>query len=102
MSHPTDLQDAVMQAFHTLNSVSVPFGAPFFGGYKTQWSAVYDHKNRTFYWRSHSNQDIQRIRLADMNIGPGGTEKHLLVNSSQLQWLNDASSLFEPGGNERM
>merc|ERR1712070_813110 len=53
MVKPIDGEEAVMQAFHVLNSVSVPFGANFFGGYQTQWAAVWDHKRRALYWRSH-------------------------------------------------
>merc|ERR1712096_112911 len=101
MQKPSNSEEAVMQAILVLNSVSVPFGGPpddanFFGGVKTQWQAVWDHKNRILYWRSHSNQNMQRVRLADMDIGEGGTERQLETNSPQLPWFNDASPLFQP------
>merc|ERR1711920_501330 len=68
---PSNGEDAVMQAVHVLNSVSVPIG-DFFGGAKTQWSAVWDHRNRILYWRSHLDQSLQRVRLVDMGIQEGG------------------------------
>merc|ERR1712061_163342 len=96
MPVPNDGEEALMQAIHTLNSVSVPLGAEFFGGYETQWVAVYDHKNGAVYWRSHRNQNMQRVQLQDMDIARGGSEQKLLVNSSKLQWFFDASSIFQP------
>eukprot|EP00747_Dinoflagellata_sp_TGD_P169174 gnl/TRDRNA2_/TRDRNA2_197450_c0_seq1.p1 gnl/TRDRNA2_/TRDRNA2_197450_c0~~gnl/TRDRNA2_/TRDRNA2_197450_c0_seq1.p1 ORF type:complete len:410 (-),score=41.83 gnl/TRDRNA2_/TRDRNA2_197450_c0_seq1:173-1402(-) len=93
---PNSSEEALMQAVHTLNSISVPSGDDFFGGFLTQWSVVYDHKNRTLYWRSHNNQNLQRIRLADAGLAEGHREQKLSVNSSQLPWFADAAALLHP------
>merc|ERR1711865_501863 len=61
MPKPKNGQEAIMQAIHTLNSISVPLseGATgFYDGDRTQWSAVYDQKNRTVYWRTYNNQNM--------------------------------------------
>lgn len=104
LQKPSNVQEALMQAVHTINSVSGPTNAPLFGleGAQTQWAAVYDQKNGALYWRSYGNQNLQRVRLADMDIGEGGVETQLLVNSSTLPWFTDAKSLFQPKETETL
>ena len=93
MPEPTNSEDAIMQAIHVVNSVSLP-GGHWTSGYQTQWAVVYDQKNRVLYWRSHNNQSMQRLRLADVAIAEGGDEKQLDVFNAQLPWFTDAASVF--------
>ena len=96
MRVPDTPAEAVMQAVHVLNSVSCPGGVWFdhVDGSKTQWAVVWDHGGKTLYWRTHSNQNMQRLHLADAGITMGAAEKQLLVNSSELPWFSDAALAF--------
>lgn len=87
-----------MQAVHVLNTVTVPMGAPEGSAAddRTAWGAVYDHPNRTVYWRSRANQNLQRLRLADAALAPGAATSHLSVQSPELPWYTDAAHAFAP------
>eukprot|EP00591_Stephanopyxis_turris_P007294 CAMPEP_0195525598 /NCGR_PEP_ID=MMETSP0794_2-20130614/26108_1 /TAXON_ID=515487 /ORGANISM="Stephanopyxis turris, Strain CCMP 815" /LENGTH=57 /DNA_ID=CAMNT_0040656087 /DNA_START=36 /DNA_END=206 /DNA_ORIENTATION=+ len=37
-------------------------------GDHTKFGVIYDHKNQTLYWRAVTNQNFQRLRLADANL----------------------------------
>ena len=99
MPMPSDRKTAIMQAIHVLNSVTVAggrSGSEFLGGSKTQWAAVWDQTNRTLYWRSQSNQNMQRLRFADVDLREGGIAKQIDPSNPQLPWFSDASSFFQP------
>merc|ERR1712232_27811 len=63
MPTPKTYEEAMMQAVHTLNTITVPMGDQIGTdsgkgeglGDHTQWGVVYDHKKRTIYWRSQAN-----------------------------------------------
>ena len=93
MPPPINSEVAIMQAIHVLNSVSVP-GGGWFNSSQTQWAAVYDHINLALYFRSHTNQNMQRLRLKDAGLNSGSQERRMAVNTSALAWFEDASSAF--------
>jgi len=102
MPAPKEYQEAVMQAVHVLNTITVPMGNQIGTdsgtgegrGDHTQWGVVYDHKRKIMYWRSQANQNMQRLRLADAEIAIGMKERYLAVESPRLPWYNDASLDF--------
>ena len=93
MPPPINSEAAIMQAMHVVNSVSVP-GGRWFNSSQTQWAAVYDQTNLVLYFRSHTNQNMQRLRLRDAGLGPGSEERRMVVNTSALAWYADAASAF--------
>lgn len=104
MPPATSYEDAVMQAVHVINSVSVPPGRQFGtdsgagegSGDHTLWAVIYDHAvPPTLYWRTTPNQSLQRLRLADIDISKGAVELFLPL-ATQLPWFNDASASFKP------
>lgn len=100
MATPTSYQEAVMQAVHTLNTVTVPMGHQMGTdgtGDHTQFGTVLDHKNRIIYWRTQVNHNLQRLRLADAGIGSDGTKKFIPVYSDKLPWFNDVAGVLEKG-----
>jgi len=104
MPKPKSYEEAVMQAVHTLNTITVPMGSQIGTdsgkgegeGDHTQWAVIYDHKNATLYWRSEANQNLQRLRLADAKLTTGMKEQVLRVESPRLPWFNDAAVAFQP------
>merc|ERR1712232_414286 len=104
MPKPTSYEEAMMQTVHVLNTVTVPMGAQLGTdsgrgegrGDHTQWGVIYDSKNKTVYWRSQANQNLQRIRLADARLEEGSPEQSLAVLGSQLPWFSDASKDLSP------
>eukprot|EP00929_Paragymnodinium_shiwhaense_P001459 TRINITY_DN10169_c0_g1_i1.p1 TRINITY_DN10169_c0_g1~~TRINITY_DN10169_c0_g1_i1.p1 ORF type:complete len:378 (+),score=55.08 TRINITY_DN10169_c0_g1_i1:146-1135(+) len=97
-------QEAFTQAVHVLNTVTVPMGKQLGtdsgsnegSGDHTQWAVVYDHKNKTLYWRSAVNQDFQRLRLSDCELDEGKKRKYIAVFDETLPWFDDASSRLQP------
>lgn len=106
MPTPKEYEEAMMQAVHVLNTITVPMGNQIGTdsgtgeglGDHTQWGVIYDHKQKIMYWRSQANQNIQRIRLADAGISTGMKERYLAVESPRLPWYSDASGdlLYNP------
>eukprot|EP00930_Biecheleria_cincta_P089244 TRINITY_DN78529_c0_g1_i1.p1 TRINITY_DN78529_c0_g1~~TRINITY_DN78529_c0_g1_i1.p1 ORF type:complete len:359 (-),score=46.67 TRINITY_DN78529_c0_g1_i1:64-1140(-) len=106
MPRPTTYREAVMQAVHTLNSITVPMGQQLGtdsgkgsgegSGDHTQWALVYDHKQRIVYWRSAVNQNLQRLQLANAGLEIGSTTRYLAVFSEQLPWFSDAAKALSP------
>jgi penicillin V acylase-like amidase (Ntn superfamily) len=94
--------DAVMQAVHTLNTVTVPMGQQMGTdsgkgegeGDHTQWGVVYDHKLGTIYWRTETNHNLQRLRLADAHLDGGSARHHIKFSKNSLPWFNDAKAAF--------
>lgn len=95
MPAPENYQDAVMQAWKVLNTVSVPQGTQLGKDNEfdsTHWAVVWDHINATVYFRTRSNQSLQRVRLADADIGVGGKMSVLPLSSPALPFFNDAAA----------
>ena len=101
MSTPSSLQQAVANAIHVANSVSVPPGSQpgkdmssATSDHRTEFIVVYDHKNRAVYWRSVWNQNLARVELSELRLNVGDKQEVLLVKSREIPWYYDASKLF--------
>jgi choloylglycine hydrolase len=102
LPEPKDYQEAVIQAVHVLNTVTVPMGEQYGTdsgkgegqGDHTQYGVIYDHANATIYWRSSSNQNLQRLRMADMQLEVGSPVLKLPAIRNDLPWFVDAASSF--------
>jgi penicillin V acylase-like amidase (Ntn superfamily) len=100
MPPPASYEEAMMQALHVLNSVTVPMGqqlgtdssAGEGAGDHTMWASVMDHKKRTIYWRTQTNQNLQRLALADARLEPGAPEGAIHFGKNDLPWFHDAAS----------
>lgn len=107
MKAPTSYQEAIAQAVHVLNTVTVPMGDQYGtdsgkgsgegSGDHTLWAAIYDHNSSSpvLYWRTAQNQNLQRLRLSDVNLTLGAPELALPVVNS-LPWFNDARASLKP------
>ena len=95
-------QEAVQQALHVLNTITVPMGEQMgtdsgFGEGEadhTHYAHVYDHKNRVLYWRHQTNLNLQRVQLADLALSPGAKPVTLSLWHNKLPWFNDAARAF--------
>merc|ERR1712217_709591 len=102
LPQPSSYQEAVEQALHVLNSVTVPMGQQMgtdsgFGeglADHTHWGHIYDHKAATLYWRTQTNLQLQRVQLPDSIVGPKSVAKTLSYTNS-LPWFNDATHAFK-------
>ncbi|CAE7294188.1 cbh [Symbiodinium pilosum] len=104
MPTPKSYQDAVMQAVHVLNTVTVPMGLQLGtdsgkhsgegSGDHTQWGVIYDHVQKVMYWRSSANHNLQRLQLDDL-LKSGG-KRSLNADAAHLPWFNDAAAAFQP------
>ena len=73
METPNSYSQAIMQAVHVLNTVTVPMGDQFGTdsgaksgegkGDHTLYGVVYDHLGKQLYWRTTSNQNLQKLDL---------------------------------------
>jgi len=102
MPKPASYQEAIEQALHVLNSVTVPMGQQMgtdsgFGeglADHTHWGHIYDHKAATLFWRTQHNLQLQRFVVSEATVGPATVAKSLMYNNS-LPWFNDASDAFK-------
>lgn len=103
MPKPKTYQEAVMQAVQVLNVVTVPVGTQLGTdsgageglGDHTMWGVLYDHSQRQILWRTETNQNLQRMRLADLPLAAGSSPKFLDVGGGNgLPWYNDAAHAF--------
>jgi penicillin V acylase-like amidase (Ntn superfamily) len=100
MPTPKTNQEALMQAVHVLNSITVPPGMQMGtdsskgegAGDHTKFAAVYDHLQRIVYWRTETNQNLQRLRLEDAKLQTNNTVGTLSFEKNNLSFFNDASS----------
>ena len=54
-----------------------------------------DHRNASIYFREQQNQNLQRVRLADLQLGPGSAIVTLPMGpTNQLAWWSDAVPSF--------
>ena len=61
------------------------------------WGVLYDHVNASIYFRTQTNQNLQRIRLADLQLNEGAQVATLpLGPQNQLPWFTDAAPSFGP------
>eukprot|EP00928_Gymnodinium_smaydae_P024535 TRINITY_DN19826_c0_g1_i1.p1 TRINITY_DN19826_c0_g1~~TRINITY_DN19826_c0_g1_i1.p1 ORF type:complete len:354 (-),score=42.45 TRINITY_DN19826_c0_g1_i1:142-1203(-) len=106
MPKPATHIEAMMQATHVLNTVTVPMGEQLGtdsgkrsgegSGDHTQWGVIYDHANTTVYWRSTVNQNLQRLRLVDAHLEPSKPQQYLAVFAEELPWFNDVAGTLTP------
>ena len=104
MDEPTSYREAIMQAVHVLNSVTVPMGnqlgtdssAGEGANDHTQFGVIYDHINNTMYWRTQTNQNLQRLRLTDAHLSAGSKSAYLQFGNNKLPWYSDAGSFIFP------
>jgi len=104
MPVPKSYQEAVMQAVHVLNTVTVPMGLQLGtdsgkhsgegSGDHTQWGVIYDHVQKSIYWRSSVNHNLQRLQLKDL-LTSGG-KRSFNADAASLPWFNDAAAAFQP------
>jgi penicillin V acylase-like amidase (Ntn superfamily) len=113
MPKPSSYQEAMMQAVHVLNSVTLPMGDQLGTdssrgegeGDHTLFGVVYDHANRTVYWRTSTNQNLQRLRLADARLhnasspSSSSSPAFLPLDGNELPWFSDAASALFPTTN---
>ena len=101
---PKSHREALMHAVHVLNTVTVPPGAqmgtdsgPGEGnGDHTMWGVIYDHRNATLYFREQTNQNLNRVRLADLHLSEGSRIVRLPVGPDNgLPFVNDAAPMFK-------
>ena len=71
-------------------------GAGEGAGDHTMWGVVYDHRNGTVYFRTETNQNLQRLRLADLDLTAKARPAFLPFNN-QLPWFVDAAKAMTPG-----
>ncbi|MEI8080843.1 MAG: linear amide C-N hydrolase [Actinomycetes bacterium] len=69
-----DPRDAINQAFHSLDLVSVPRHLAASGDY-TQWYVVRDHDDPTYYVRTYDAWTTDIHRLADLKVGQPGPQR---------------------------
>lgn len=106
MTPPRSRQEAIVQTAHVLNSITVPglteglhgtdTGGPWDWGQTgvfthTLHGAIYDHDERTVYFRTINNMNLQRLKLADLSLEKGAPQKILPVENNSLPWFNDAA-----------
>merc|ERR1711953_824906 len=94
-------------AMHVLNTVTVPYGQQMgtdsgkgtgsegTGDY-TRFAVVYDHMQKILYWRSSINQNLQRLRLADVRFEEGCRNTYLSFHDNELPFFNDAAASMRP------
>lgn len=104
MASPSSLREAVMQAVHVLNSVTVPMGlqrgtdsGPGEGAADhTIFGVIYDHRTPQLWWRTQSNQQLQRLRLADADLAIGAAPAFLPMDNALVPWSADAAAALGP------
>ena len=99
---PKTYAESIQQAVHVLNSVTVPPGEQMGtdsskgegAGDHTMFGVVYDHKQSIVYWRTESNQNLQRLRLVDAHLSRGSPPGSLAFGygKNELPFFNDAAS----------
>lgn len=73
-----DARDAINQAFHSLDLVSVPRFLAASGDY-TQWYVARDHDDPTYYVRTYDSWTTDVHRLADLQVGEAGPIRALTL-----------------------
>ncbi len=75
-SSATDSRDAINQAFHSLDLVSVPRHLAASGDY-TQWYVARDHDNRVYYVRSYDGWTTDVHDLGGLGVANPGPQQSL-------------------------
>lgn len=71
-----DTRDAINQAFHSLDLVSVPRHLAASGDY-TQWYVARDHDDPTYYVRTYDAWTTDIHRLSDLKVSEPGSQRAL-------------------------
>ena len=94
----------ISQAASLLNTVTIPPGkqmgtdSSLSGeglGDHTLYGAIYDHANRTVYWRTQNNMNLARLRLADAGLAAGTKTATLSFSANPLPWFADAAAALD-------
>ena len=96
---PPDAAGAIAQAFAVLDTVDTPEGAQRgqdWVGEFTVAAFVRDHRNPAMYWRTARNQQVQRLRLADLDLAEGAERAFVSIASPSLPWFSDAAASLRP------
>jgi len=103
---PETYREAMMQAVHALNVITVPMGLQMGTDSgdgsgegqadHTQYGVIYDHKNRTIYWRSAVNQNLQRLRLKDCGLEEGSKATIVHMFDPSLPWFSSVQPPSSP------
>jgi choloylglycine hydrolase len=75
-----DARDAINQAFHSLDLVSVPRFVAASGDY-TQWYVARDHDNPTYYVRDYDSWTTDVHVLADLKVNEPGPQRQIPLPS---------------------
>merc|ERR1712150_94303 len=95
MPQPKSYEEAMMQAVHALNTITVPMGLQMGTDTgdgegntdHTQYALIYDHKQRYVYWRTAVNQNLQRLRLQDCKLTKGSMLQKIALFNPSLPWF---------------
>lgn len=77
-------KETVDQVFHILNNFDIPEGSVKSKSGESEitlWTSVTDLKNRTFYFKTHSDFDLKKIELSKMDL-ESKEAKHFSMNSN--------------------
>lgn len=97
---PNDMPSAVAQCLAAMDTVSTPAGLQRdtdWVGELTVAGFVRDHRDPTIFWRTYRNQQLQRLRLADLDLRVGSQRVYLsLAEPTGLPWFHDARGALHP------
>jgi len=99
---PQSYREAVQQAAHMLDVVTVPPGAQMGTdsgagegeGDHTMWAVLYDHRNSSIYFRTSSNHNFGRVALDSLRLTAGSSVASLPLSSAEVPWVVDATAAF--------
>ena len=99
VAKPKTAVEAVNLAEHVMNTVDIPKGVikekdlPKNVFPNTQWSVIYDLKNKIMYFRTYDNLTLRKIELSKLTLSEG-TDKKRLAISKKFSNTIDAGKLF--------
>ncbi len=100
LPEPKDADEAAGFVLSAINTVVVPFGAPYTGRsgdagvYPTWWTSVTDVTNRVYYFNWAMNPNIIWVELDRLDFNKGTPVKWL--NPRKQALAGDVSNSFEP------
>jgi len=103
MARPGSYAEAISQAVQVLNTITVPIGEQIGTDSgvgegeadHTNYGVVYDHKRKVVYWRTETNQNLQRVALSDIFSAKSEKPIFLPLMVNELPFYNDAFKSFK-------